>query len=500
MKRNNKVVCGLFMAGMISMSATITGFAGSSTNTTSSTDSTTVTGRTGTAGIIVEMSKAGSEAMSDAGILSSSVETTSKVVVAEGEETETEAATEEKTSEAANETETTEQTEVVEGTEAVSEENTTAETERAIEAETESEKIQEAEKETELESTQEAETEKDTEDTQVAETEETAETEIENTTEENTEVEEKEEEAESKEDEAQSSIEEEWSSRVMANVEESMNIRSEANEEAALAGKFYRGDVATVVSNDGTWTQITSGNVTGYVKNEFCVYGIDAYNLANAVCTTYATSLTGGLNVRTAAGQEAEVITQAAEGDKLIVDTAAAPVDGWVAVTAEGQTAYVSAEFVSVEQNLGTALNIEEVAAREAAEAAEKAAKEAEEQKKKNAVSASSNEVTLLGALIQTEAGNGSYEGMVAVGAVVMNRVRSGAYPGSISGVIYQGGQFTPALNGQVDSLIRSGVKSSCLQAAQEALNGTDNTNGCLSFRSASSGRAGTVIGANVFF
>ena len=106
----------------------------------------------------------------------------------------------------------------------------------------------------------------------------------------------------------------------------------------------------------------------------------------------------------------------------------------------------------------------------------------------------------MLGALIQCEAGSGSYEGMVAVGAVVMNRVRSGSYPGSISGVIYQGGQFPPALNGSVARVIANGVRSACLQAASEAIGGTDNTNGALSFRSAASGYGGTVIGANVFF
>ena len=94
----------------------------------------------------------------------------------------------------------------------------------------------------------------------------------------------------------------------------------------------------------------------------------------------------------------------------------------------------------------------------------------------------------MLGALIQCEAGSGSYEGMVAVGAVVMNRVRSGSYPGSISGVIYQGGQFPPALNGSVARVIANGVRSACLQAASEAIGGTDNTNGALSFRSAASG------------
>lgn len=62
-----------------------------------------------------------------------------------------------------------------------------------------------------------------------------------------------------------------------------------------------------------------------------------------------------------------------------------------------------------------------------------------------SAVAASVDDVTLLAALIQCEAGNECYEGQLAVGAVVMNRVRSGRYAGSIYGVIYQAGQFPPA-------------------------------------------------------
>ncbi len=54
----------------------------------------------------------------------------------------------------------------------------------------------------------------------------------------------------------------------------------------------------------------------------------------------------------------------------------------------------------------------------------------------------------LLAALIYCEAGNQPYEGQVAVGAVVMNRVRSGSYPNTISEVIYQSGQFGPAMTG----------------------------------------------------
>lgn len=288
----------------------------------------------------------------------------------------------------------------------------------------------------------------------------------------------------------------EWEKRVMANVEEDMNIRTAPDENSEVAGKFYRGDVAEVVSADAEWTQIVSGNVTGYVKNDYLVYGMEANELANEVCSVYATVNTDGLRLRSEPNEAAEIVTTANTGDKLKVDKDVQTDGNWVAVHTYDATAYVSAEYVGVELNLGTALNSEEVAAKEAKEAEEKAAEEG----KKPAVAASTDEVTLLGALIQCEAGSGSYEGMVAVGAVVMNRVRSGGYPGSISGVIYQAGQFPPALNGSVANVAAGGVRSACLQAAREAIGGRDNTNGALSFRSAASGASGTVIGANVFF
>lgn len=288
----------------------------------------------------------------------------------------------------------------------------------------------------------------------------------------------------------------EWEKRVMANVEEDMNIRTAPDENSEVAGKFYRGDVAEVVSADAEWTQIVSGNVTGYVKNDYLVYGMEANELANEVCSVYATVNTDGLRLRSEPNEAAEIVTTANTGDKLKVDKDVQTDGNWVAVHTSDATAYVSAEYVGVELNLGTALNSEEVAAKEAKEAEEKAAEEG----KKPAVAASTDEVTLLGALIQCEAGSGSYEGMVAVGAAVMNRVRSGGYPGSISGVIYQAGQFPPALNGSVANVAAGGVRSACLQAAREAIGGRDNTNGALSFRSAASGASGTVIGANVFF
>ena len=106
--------------------------------------------------------------------------------------------------------------------------------------------------------------------------------------------------------------------------------------------------------------------------------------------------------------------------------------------------------------------------------------------------------MTILGALIQLEAGNECYDGQVAVGAVVMNRVRSGSYPNSISDVVYQRGQFS--VRDRVAGVAAGGVRPSWLQAAQQAINGTDNTGGALQFAPVSSGRGGVVIGNHVFY
>ena len=113
---------------------------------------------------------------------------------------------------------------------------------------------------------------------------------------------------------------------------------------------------------------------------------------------------------------------------------------------------------------------------------------------------ATASDLELFAALIECEAGSTNYEGMLAVASVVVNRMKHSNYPNTLRGVIFQSGQFPPAHNGKVDRVLKRGIKNSCLQAAQDALNGKNNVGNCLSFRAASSGHVGTVIGDNVFF
>ena len=114
--------------------------------------------------------------------------------------------------------------------------------------------------------------------------------------------------------------------------------------------------------------------------------------------------------------------------------------------------------------------------------------------------SESTTELELLAALIECEAGGEPYEGQVAVGAVVMNRVKSGKFPNSIVSVIYHPGQFAPVTDGSIMYVLAKGPKESCLQAAKEAISGYSNIGDSLYFKHISSGQEGIVIGNHVFY
>ncbi|MGN0336853.1 MAG: cell wall hydrolase [Lachnospiraceae bacterium] len=305
--------------------------------------------------------------------------------------------------------------------------------------------------------------------------------------------------AEEQKEETMSKTEKEWQDKVMADVDDFLCIRAKGDADAEVLGKLYPTSVATVVKGGKSWTKIKSGSVKGYVKNDYLLFGSDAYENAKKVCKKYAYVQTDGLNVRAEASEEAKVLSVANKGDKLVYDKKADKVEGWVAVTVKAGDGYVSAEYVKVKLGTTEAVSIEEEIAAQKAKAAA-AAKSSSAATQNAPTSASVDDTTLLAAIIQCEAGSECYEGKVAVGAVVLNRMRSSRYPNSISGVIYQRGQFGPARNGSLARVLSNGnISSSCRQAAADALAGSDPTGGKLNFHRAN-GAPGLVIGNHVFF
>ena len=281
---------------------------------------------------------------------------------------------------------------------------------------------------------------------------------------------------------------------VMADVKNSLNVREEANEESSKVGLLYADCGGEILESIEGWTKIKSGNLVGWASNDYLLFDEAAKTLAQSVGRTIATVNTDALRVRKEPKEDAGVYGLVKKGDEIEVLTNETT-DEWVAIDFESETGFVSAEYVSIEFSVDNGETYEEIKEREQKEKEEKAKLIAN----LGAVAVGTTDDVLLGALVQCEAGNQPYEGQLAVAAVVMNRVRSGAYPNTIASVIYASGQFTPAGNGKVEERIQKGVKDSCMQAAREAINGSTNVGTVTHFRRAGT-QEGIVIGAHVFW
>lgn len=306
---------------------------------------------------------------------------------------------------------------------------------------------------------------------------------------------------------------------VMANVDEAVNVRDSASEDGKLIGKFYKECAGTILEKGNGWTKIKTGELTGWVKNDFLLFGSDAAELADKVVEKTATSTADCLRVRQEADPDASVLDLLAKGDQISVLEEEGE---WVKVEfSDGEVGYVSSEYVKVADTLGTGETIESINAKEEAlkkekeealaaskkdsdkdSKSEKASSENKEPEKTvtNAVAADCSDQVLLAALIQAEAGSQPYEGQVAVGNVVVNRLTSGRYGNSLYSVIYAKGQFGPAGSGIVAQNIAKGPKASCMQAAADALAGVNYIGSATHFRNVKSGYTGIVIGAHVFW
>ncbi|MCR5106728.1 MAG: SH3 domain-containing protein [Lachnospiraceae bacterium] len=303
---------------------------------------------------------------------------------------------------------------------------------------------------------------------------------------------------------------------VMANVHEAVNIRSEASEDSSIIGKLFKDCGGQVLDSVTGWTKIKTGEVTGWVNNDYLLFGREAKELADSVVAKVATSTTSALRLRMEPNENAKVLDLLAEGDKIDVIEEN---DDWVKVEySDGTQCYVSADYVTISYELTYGKDMETINAEEAEQKAiEEAASESASSSSKQETSNSTKEqstgtvstspapsafddVTLLAALIQCEAGNEIYEGQVAVGSAVVNRLKTGKYGNSLYSVIYAKSQFGPAGSGMVAQVAASGPKAVCIQAATEALSGASNIGTATSFRNVKSGHLGIVIGNHVFW
>lgn len=144
----------------------------------------------------------------------------------------------------------------------------------------------------------------------------------------------------------------------IADVSDNLNVRAAAAEDGKLVGKLPKDAACEVLDMDDTWVHIKSGSVEGYVSREYLLTGIPAKHRAEELATTVARVTTDSLKVRAEANTDSEVITMVPMGEELEV----AAVEGdWVKVLLDNEEAYVSAEFVEVSAELGTAVTMSEL-------------------------------------------------------------------------------------------------------------------------------------------
>ena len=312
-----------------------------------------------------------------------------------------------------------------------------------------------------------------------------------------------------------------------------LDIHAEANTASAVIGQVMEDGHVAILAKYNDWVQIQAGEIAGWVPAENLVETEISNEEAVAANEQVIAERTGATasedeffaeeevqqdetaalqaEASEAAQNEIEEVQAAEEAARLEAEAQAkAAAEEAAQLEAEAQAKAAAEEAARLEAEVQAKAAAEEAARLEAeaqAKAAEEAAQlEAEAQQAALAAQAaqtaavSAEELKLLANIIYCEAGSESYVGKVAVGNVIMNRVKSASQPNTITEVVYAKGQFSPVRNGSLQRALSSDkADAACYQAAIEALAGAQPVGGKLFFRR-NNGRSGQVIGHHVFY
>ena len=317
-----------------------------------------------------------------------------------------------------------------------------------------------------------------------------------------------------------------------------LDIHAEANRASVVVGQVMDDGHVAILAKYNGWVQIQAGEIAGWVPAENLVETEISNEEAVAANVQVIAERTGATasedeffaeeevqqdetaalqaEASEAAQNEIEEVQAAEEAARAEVEAKAAAEAQAAEEAARAEAeAKAAAEAQAAEEAARLAAEAQAKAAEEAArieaEAQAKAAEEAariaaEAQQAALAAQAaqtaaiSAEELKLLANIIYCEAGSESYVGKVAVGNVIMNRVKSASQPNTITEVVYAKGQFSPVRNGSLQRALSSDkADATCYQAAIEALAGAQPVGEKLFFRR-NNGRSGQVIGHHVFY
>ena len=143
----------------------------------------------------------------------------------------------------------------------------------------------------------------------------------------------------------------------IAIVDDHLNVRETADDSSKIVGKMSNDSGCEILDVVGNKAHIVSGSVEGYVTTDYLLTGDLAKTYASQIVKKLATVSADGLKVRSTPDLEGPIVNMVAYGEELEVVEA---LDGWVKVLFDGQEAYVNADYVTVGENLKTALNMSE--------------------------------------------------------------------------------------------------------------------------------------------
>ena len=313
-----------------------------------------------------------------------------------------------------------------------------------------------------------------------------------------------------------------------------LDIHAEANTASAVIGQVMEDGHVAILAKYNDWVQIQAGEIAGWVPAENLVETEISNEEAVAANEQVIAERTGATasedeffaeeevqqdetaalqaEASEAAQNEIEEVQATEEAARIEAEAQAkAAAEEAAQLEAEAQAKTAAEEAARLEAEAQAKAAAEEAARIEAEAQAKAAAEEAariaaEAQQAALAAQAaqtaaiSAEELKLLANIIYCEAGSESYVGKVAVGNVIMNRVKSASQPNTITEVVYAKGQFSPVRNGSLQRALSSDkADAACYQAAIEALAGAQPVGGKLFFRR-NNGRSGQVIGHHVFY
>ena len=287
----------------------------------------------------------------------------------------------------------------------------------------------------------------------------------------------------------------------LVNVSEFLNVRVEASADAEVVGKVFAGQGGEVIWQGDTWSLIRSGNVEGYIMNEYAWFGKDIEAHVDDVAQLFAVVDTDKLRVRMKATTSSTILGVVTRGEQLeIVEVG----EEWTKVKFEQATAYVATDYIKEKHIIGTGMTLFEEEEAIRAEQERQAAIKAEEERKKkeaqealdkaiknsgfaqivqtSAYSLSEEDAYLMACCVSAEVGSSSYECQLAVANVILNRLKGGRYGNSVRNVIYAKNQFSVVKNGSMDRYIKNGPKPMAVKAVKDALAGNNNMVGFTNF------------------